>query len=170
VIGTGPIGLMFTALLEAAGAEVVAIEPTEQRAALALRLGAVRVVDPAAEEAVAAVREATDGLGADVVVDAVGSQLETALSVVRKAGRIVLFGMNSHARSEVAQVEITRSELNIIGAYVGLNQFPRAVRLLEADTIDFGSLVSHRVSLPQMPDAVEELRAGRAVKAVIEFS
>jgi threonine dehydrogenase-like Zn-dependent dehydrogenase len=170
VIGAGPIGLMFTALLDAAGASVVAIEPNEQRLELARMLGAADAIDPRDGDAVARVRRLTGGLGADCVVDAVGSQLTTALDLVRKAGRIVLFGMNSQARAEIAQNRITRDELSVLGGYVGHPQdvFPVAVALLEQGRIDLEPLVTHRVPLSGLPEAVEELRAGRAVKVEVE--
>jgi threonine dehydrogenase-like Zn-dependent dehydrogenase len=169
VLGAGPIGLMFTALLRLAGARVVAFEPAERRAALALAMGAERVVDPTTEDAAAAVRELTDGLGAGVVIDAVGSQLPAALEVVRKAGRIVLFGVNTRARAEIAQEHITRDELTVIGTFVGQDVFPTTVDLLERGAVDWSPLVSHRIALEELPGAVDELRAGRAVKVEVEF-
>src|SRR5581483_4375241 len=84
VIGAGPIGLMFVALLSHAGASVVAVEPAAERAALAERLGA-RAIAPGAQLDVPA----------DVVVDAVGSQLPAALDLVASGGRILLFGVNT---------------------------------------------------------------------------
>src|SRR5205823_593072 len=170
VVGAGPIGLMFTALLEAAGATVLAIEPAELRAELARAMGASRVVDPRSSDPVQETRGLTDGLGADVVVDAVGSQLPTALELVRKGGRIVLFGINEQARAPVAQSRITRHELTVLGGYVGrpAEVFPTAVRLLEQGRIDFEPLITHRIALAQLPAAVEELRAGRAVKVEVE--
>lgn len=169
VIGAGPMGLMFTALLELAGASVIVLEPAERRAALAVKMGADRVLDPGREDPAAVTRELTGGLGADLVVDAVGSQLATALDLVRKAGRIVLFGMNDQARTELAQVRITRDELRLLGAFVGQDVFPDAIRLLEQGRLDFEPLVTHRISLAELPEAVEELRAGRAVKAQVVF-
>jgi 2-desacetyl-2-hydroxyethyl bacteriochlorophyllide A dehydrogenase len=169
VIGAGPVGLMFAALLELGGASVIVLEPAERRAALAAEMGAQRVIDPGCEDAAAATRELTGGLGADVVVDAVGSQLATALDLVRKAGRIVLFGMDERARTEVAQVRITRDELRLLGAFVGQDVFPDAIRLLEQGRLDLEPLVTHRVSLAGLPEVVEELRAGRAIKAQVLF-
>jgi threonine dehydrogenase-like Zn-dependent dehydrogenase len=172
VIGAGPVGLMFTALLRLAGATVITIEPADERRSLATTMGAERAVDPKCEDAVAVARDATDGLGADVVVDAVGSQLGKALDLVRKAGRVVLFGMNEQARADVAQVRITRDELHLIGGYVGQDTlvFPPAIRLLEQGRIDLEPLVTHRIRLPELPEAVEELRAGRAAKVEVEFA
>jgi 2-desacetyl-2-hydroxyethyl bacteriochlorophyllide A dehydrogenase len=172
VIGAGPIGLMFTALLRAAGASVLTVEPNEERLGLAMTMGASAAVDPRHEDVLATVRRATDGLGADCVVDAVGSQLSASLELVRKAGRVVLFGMNSQARAEIAQNRITRDELSILGAYVGRPEdvFPTAVKLLEQGRIDFEPLVTSRVPLAGLPDAVDELRGGQGVKVEVEFS
>jgi threonine dehydrogenase-like Zn-dependent dehydrogenase len=167
VIGAGPVGLMFTALFELGGATVIVLEPIERRAALAAGIGADRVIDPTREDAAAVTRELTEGLGADVVVDAVGSQLAAALNLVRKAGRIVLFGMNDRARAELAQVRVTRDELRLLGAFVGQDVFPDAIRLLEQGRLDLEPLVTDRISLEHLPEAVEELRAGRSVKVEV---
>jgi threonine dehydrogenase-like Zn-dependent dehydrogenase len=159
VIGAGPIGVMFCALLDAGGATVTVIEPAPERARLARDLGAAAVVTP----------DEIEDVHADVVVDAVGSQLETALNVAARGGRVLLFGMNTHARTEVAQSRITRDELTILGSYVGQDVFPDAIRLLEQGRIPFDRLVTHRVSVDELPDAVEELRAGRALKVEVLF-
>jgi threonine dehydrogenase-like Zn-dependent dehydrogenase len=159
VIGAGPIGAMFTALLSAAGASVVVVEPTPERAELAHALGALEVFAPAE------IRH----LEADVVVDAVGSQLPAALEIVSRGGRVLLFGMNERARAEVAQSQITRDELTIIGSYVGQDVFPDAIRLLEQGRVDWSRLVTHRIGVDELPDAVDELRAGRALKVEVEF-
>lgn len=159
VIGAGPIGAMFTALLSAAGASVVVVEPTVERAELAHTLGALEVVTP----------DEIGRLEADVVVDAVGSQLPAALEVAARGGRVLLFGMNERARAEIAQSRITRDELTILGSYVGQDVFPDAIRLLEQGRVDWSLLVTHRVGVEELPDAVEELRAGRALKVEVEF-
>jgi len=156
VLGAGPIGLMFVALLRLAGAEVATVEPSPGRAALAERLGA-HVLAPG---------EPLAG-GADVVVDAVGSQLGAALELVRTGGRILLFGVNERARAEVPQVLITRRELTILGSFVGQNVFPDAIRLLEQGRLDLAPLVTHRIGLDELPGAVDELRAGQAVKVEV---
>ncbi len=159
VLGAGPIGAMFTALLSAAGASVVVVEPTRERAEVARALGALEVVAPGE----------TGELEADVVVDAVGSQLPAAFDVVARGGRVLLFGMNERARAEIAQSRITRDELTILGSYVGTDVFPDAIRLLEQGRVDWSRLVTHRVGVEELPDAVEELRAGRALKVEVEF-
>jgi threonine dehydrogenase-like Zn-dependent dehydrogenase len=150
VIGAGPIGLMFVALLRQAGCRVGVVEPSEERRALAVRLGA------------------EDVERAELVVDAVGSQLPAALERVERGGRILLFGVDSQARAEIAQERITRDELTIIGSFVGQDVFPAAVSLLEGG-LDLASLVTHRIGLEELPGALDELRAGRAVKVEVLF-
>ena len=169
VLGGGPIGQLYTALLKLAGCQVITVEPTEERRQLATTMGADRVVDPRQEDLAASIRDATAGLGADVIIDAVGSQLPNALDVVRKAGRIVLFGMNDQARAEIAQVRITRDELQLLGGFVGQDTlvFPPAIRLLEQGGLNLEPLVTHQIQLKELPAAVEELRAGRATKVEV---
>jgi threonine dehydrogenase-like Zn-dependent dehydrogenase len=159
VIGGGPIGAMFCALLTLAGASVTVVEPVRERAELAAALGAVDVVSP----------DDVGGLEAEMVVDAVGSQLAAALEVVARGGRVLLFGMNEHARAEVAQSRITRDELTVLGSYVGQDVLPDAIRLLEQGRIDFARLVTHRIAVDELPDAIDELRAGRALKVEVEL-
>jgi threonine dehydrogenase-like Zn-dependent dehydrogenase len=159
VIGGGPIGAMFCALLTVAGASVTVVEPVRERAELAAALGAVDVVSP----------YDVGGLEAEIVVDAVGSQLAAALEVVARGGRVLLFGMNEHARAEVAQSRITRDELTVLGSYVGQDVLPDAIRLLEQGRIDFARLVTHRIAVDELPAAIDELRAGRALKVEVEL-
>jgi 2-desacetyl-2-hydroxyethyl bacteriochlorophyllide A dehydrogenase len=159
VIGGGPIGAMFCALLTLAGASVTVVEPVRERAELAAALGAVDVVSP----------DEVGGLDAEIVVDAVGSQLAAALEVVARGGRVLLFGMNEHARAEVAQSRITRDELTVFGSYVGQDVLPDAIRLLEQGRIDFARLVTHRIAVDELPAAIDELRAGRALKVEVEL-
>ena len=159
VIGGGPIGAMFCALLTLAGASVTVVEPVRERAELVAALGAVGVVAP----------DDVGGLEAEIVVDAVGSQLAAALEVVARGGRVLLFGMNEHARAEVAQSRITRDELTVLGSYVGQDVLPDAIRLLEQGRIDFARLVTHRIAVDELPAAIDELRAGRALKVEVEL-
>jgi threonine dehydrogenase-like Zn-dependent dehydrogenase len=150
VVGAGPIGLMFVALMRHAGCRVGVIEPSEERRMLAERLGAEELER------------------AEIVVDAVGSQLPAALDRVERGGRILLFGVDSRARAEIAQERITREELTIIGSFVGQDVFPAAVSLLEGG-LDLAPLVTHRIGLEELPAALDELRAGRAVKVEVLF-
>ncbi|MDQ3659780.1 MAG: alcohol dehydrogenase catalytic domain-containing protein [Actinomycetota bacterium] len=170
IIGAGPVGLLFLALFRAAGAGLlVVVEPTELRRDVAKRMGADVCLDPSSGDPVAPMREATSGAGADVVVDAVGDQFALALSCVRVGGRVLLFGMDSRARQEVRQYDITRNELTVLGAYVGSNVFPKAARILASGLVDLGPMISHRVNLEELPRALAAIRKGSAVKVVVDL-
>jgi threonine dehydrogenase-like Zn-dependent dehydrogenase len=170
VIGAGPVGLLFLALFRAAGAGLlVVVEPQELRRDVAKRMGADVCLDPASGDAPSAVRTATSGTGADVVVDAVGSQLDVAISSARVGGRVLLFGMNSRARAAIHQYDITRNELTVVGAYVGSNVFPKAARILASGLVDLGPMISHRVTLEELPRALDAIREGTAVKVIVDF-
>lgn len=168
VLGAGPIGLLFIMNFKAAGAgKIVAAEVAPSRAEYARRAGADVVINPRETDLVETVRAETRGAGADVAVDAVGSLFALAISVVRKAGRVVLFGVNQLARPAVSQYEITRNELTIYGTYVGVNTFPLAIQRLERGIVRPSALISHRLPLPELPHGIDLLRAGEGVKVVI---
>ena len=169
VIGAGPAGLMYAATLKLAGATVIVLEPSRERASLATEMGIPHTIDPIQQDAASVVRDLTGGLGADVVVDAVGSQLAGAMQVVRKAGRIVLFGLGP-TRTDFAQQEVTRNELTLVGAFVGQAVFPDAIRLLEQYPESFAPIVTHRVGIEELSEVMEEMRAGRTGKVEIEFA
>lgn len=170
VVGAGPVGLLFVALFRAAGAGLlVVIEPAERRRDVAKRMGADLCVDPSACDAVSAVADATSQEGCDVVVDAVGSQLDTALRCARVGGRVLLFGMNANATATIRQYDVTRNELTVFGTYVGTNVFPKAARILGAGAVDLSPMITHRVPLADLPDALAAIRRGDAVKVVVDL-
>lgn len=169
VHGAGAIGLLFLAVLTAAGVRCIVVEPAPARRDAAVKMGAWAVLDPRVGDVAAEVLGLT-GDGADLAVDAVGSQLALALEVVRPRGRVLLFGMNSQATAAIGQNLITRKELIVFGTYVGDFTFPDAVRLLEADVLDLSPVVSHWLPLEALQDGLAALTAGTAVKVVIDLS
>ncbi len=167
VLGAGPIGLLFIQVFRAAGAgRIVVSEMAGARAKAAERSGAHVVVDPRRESLRDRVLAET-GIGADVVVDAVGSLLPVALELVRRGGKVLLFGMNQAAAPQVAQYYITRHELVVLGTYIAKHTFPPAVRVLESGAIDTSALVTHRVKVSTILEGFEAMRLGEAVKVVV---
>jgi threonine dehydrogenase-like Zn-dependent dehydrogenase len=168
IFGAGAIGLLFLAAMRANGVRCIVVEPGETRAATAEHMGAtvVRDLDPLT------LLDTVHGLaplGADIVVDAVGSQLASAIDVSRTAGRILLFGFNTRATPAVRQSDITRKELLVFGTWVGQNTFPSAIRLIESGLVDLAPIVSEIVPLEDAATAFTTMRRGEAVKLVIEI-
>jgi threonine dehydrogenase-like Zn-dependent dehydrogenase len=127
-------------------------------------MGADAVVRP--DELSETLREVLPG-GADIVVDAVGSQLGTAIEAAAMGARIVLFGMNDNARPAIHQVEITSKSLAILGSYISNFTFPEAVRLLESGRLLVEPMISAVLPLRDAHEAFELLRSGTAMKVVI---
>jgi threonine dehydrogenase-like Zn-dependent dehydrogenase len=165
VFGAGPIGCLFTAVLKAGGAApLIVVEPNPVRSAVALAVGADRVVTP---DELATKRQELLPLGADVVVDAVGSLFAACIETAAMGGRIVLFGMNGNARPPIHQVEITEKGLTIHGTYITNFTFPAAIRLVESGTLNLAPIVSEVIPLDRTAEGIEHLRAGTATKVVI---
>ena len=94
IVGAGPIGLMHMQLAKIAGAkEVIVSEPNEMRREVALELGADKVVDPTTEDLPQIISEATNGMGADVIVMAIGvpALVNSTLKLCKKGGTVNLF-------------------------------------------------------------------------------
>jgi (R,R)-butanediol dehydrogenase / meso-butanediol dehydrogenase / diacetyl reductase len=167
VVHAGFLSLPMSVLLACA---LTPAEPAAPRATLARTLGAEETLDPSHVDVVSELLALTDQLGADIAVDAVGSQLSTVLRVVRPAGRVVLFGMNTTARAEIAQERITRRELTIFGSFIGGRELmPMAVSVLERSVIDLSPMVTHLVDIDGLPGALDEFRRGGAVKVEVAF-
>jgi threonine dehydrogenase-like Zn-dependent dehydrogenase len=137
------------------------------RLAFARAIGVDLTVDVRAEDLRQAVHDAT-GLGADVVVDAVGNQLGTAIGCARRGGQVVLFGLRPHDLPAVSQYAITRHDLTVHGAFVGLHPFAQTIRLLESRRVQPSALVTHRLPLAELAEGVRLMREQQAIKVIIE--
>src|SRR5260370_19652799 len=147
VIGAGPAGMMHAMLFDAAGAEVVLADISNERLAFARIAGIKTTINPKDTSLRDYVAKITSSQGADAVVDAVGNQFATCLDIVARCGTISLFGMNTHASPVIPQFDITRKEVTIVGSYVGRNTFPRSITVLESRVLNLFSLISHDIAV-----------------------
>lgn len=168
VIGGGPAGALHAMLFQAAGNKVIVSDLQEERLRVLAKTGA-RTVNSGRENLSEVVAGAFTA-GADIVVDAVGNQLPLCIELASVGGQICLFGMNARARDPIPQNSITRKELTIRGCYVGVNRFPRAIAILESGIIRPSILISECVGLTEIGRAIEGLREGRLMKAVVSHS
>lgn len=168
ILGSGPVGLMFALVFKAAGAgKIIMTDVAPYRLEYAKKVGADVAVDVRTEDPVVATHEVTEGRGADVVVDAVGSLLPQAMEQAAVGGKIVLFGMNQQAVGQVRQYDITRKELTIVGTFIGIHTFPTAIRMLESGAVKPSALITHRLPLERIHEGIDALRAGQGIKAVV---
>ncbi len=167
VLGAGPIGLIFMAVLKASGAgKIIAVDIAPFRLEYAKKVGADLVVNPK-EQDVEAIVAAETGLGAQVVVDAVGSLANQATRLAAKRGRVCLFGVNSNAKPALEQWMITHNELEVFGTFVGVSMFPHSIRMLESGSVSLKALLSHKLPLTDIHKGFDAIHAGQAVKVMI---
>ena len=168
VLGAGPIGQLFTAVAKLSGAApLIVTEPNPERARLARELGADRVVDPTEPGALEQIAELAGGYGAPTVIDAVGTLLDTALTVVAKGGQIFVFGVNHAAEVTIKPAVIVDKEVTINGIYIAKGTFPLAVSLLAAHPELFGKIVTHLFPIDSWELAKETLIAGKAAGKIL---
>jgi threonine dehydrogenase-like Zn-dependent dehydrogenase len=78
--------------------------------------------------------------------------------------------MNSTARADIAQNDITQRGISVLGSYITEFTFPTAIRVLERGVPDLSPIVTHRLGLDEVNDAIELLRSGEALKVVIDVN
>ena len=172
ILGAGPIGLMHAALARLAGArQVIVSEPNALRRQAAVDRGVDHVCDPSSESLNDFVKARTDGLGADVVILAIGvPQLANeALNIVRKGGRVNLFaGFSAGDTSDIDVNLIHYNELIVTGASaLSRRDYELAMNMLSTGQIDANALITHRYSVADSLAAFDEAGSGRALKVAI---
>lgn len=172
ILGAGPIGLMHIKMARLRGAQTVIVsEPNPARREAALAAGADQAINPQATDLGAAVRDATGGLGASVVICAIGipALADQALGLARLGGRVNLFAgfsKGEHASLDVNAIHY--NELVVTGAF-GLSRldYRTALDLLAAGRIESESMITHRFPLAEVGRAFETAELGEAVKVAI---
>ena len=172
ILGAGPIGLMHAALAKAAGArQVIISEPHAGRRQAALERGVNVACDPTRENLLELVRQKTEGLGADVVILAIGvpALANEALSLVRKGGRVNLFaGFSQGDMSSIDVNLIHYNEITVTGASaLSRSGYELALNMLSTGQIDATSLITHRYGVDDSLAAFEAAASGKAIKVAI---
>ena len=161
VIGAGTIGLMClqAAILDGA-TEIHTVEPHEARRQQALLLGAT-AVHASGEEARNALEGSTEGLGADLVIDAVGAEAtrRMALDLLRPGGRAVFIGLHDDD-STLGFHGVVRGQIDLQGSYAyTAEDFEQALDWLVAGKAGIGELPPV-LSLEDGPGAFADLVKG----------
>ncbi len=173
ITGCGPIGLFAVGICKAAGASrIIASDVNETRLALARRMGAHDVVHP--DEAGAAVRAATDGLGVDVVLEMSGvpSAIHQALELVRVGGRVQMLGIPSQSIEVNLATEVIFKGITIYGV-VGRRMYDtwhQVTRFLRSGMFDPTPVITHRFPLEAADEAIDAIRTGAAGKVIFEIA
>lgn len=164
VLGAGPIGIMCALALLAGGCSQVMISDlVEQKLAVAGRYDGVVPVNIRETDLAAFVGAATDGWGADVVVEASGSRqaFDGIFDLVRPAGTVVLVGMPPDP-VPVDIVAAQAREVRIETVFRYANVFDRALNLIASGAVDLKPLISATFSFEDSVAAFERAASGNA--------
>jgi L-iditol 2-dehydrogenase len=172
VLGAGPIGCLHVAIAKARGASAIVSEPVKKRLEMVQDFHPDATIDPTSEDVVTRVRELTDGLGADIVVCAnpVASTQTQAVEMVRKRGKVVLFGglPKANPMTSLDGNIIHYGEIEVVGAFSYHPTYHElALDLLNRGVIPADRLISDVFPLEKVGEAFESAASGDVLKVVV---
>ncbi|MEU5795028.1 Zn-dependent alcohol dehydrogenase [Streptomyces sp. NPDC047813] len=175
VIGCGGVGISAIQGARLKGAaEIVAVDPVPARREAALGFGATRAVSP--DGLAEAKQQVTGGEGFDYVFEVVGrsATARTAYENTRRGGTLVVVGAG--AMDDFLQLnmfELFFDEKRILPSLYGggdvVRSYERAIALWRAGRIDLAGLITHRVPLAAVNEALDQMRTGTALRTCIEI-
>ena len=172
IVGSGPVGLAaIVAARLYSPSHVVAIDLVDSRLEAAKRFGADVTINNGREDALAVAGELTDGLGADVTIEAVGTPatFELAADLVRPGGHIANVGV--HGSPATLHLErLWTLDVTITTGLVDTYSTPTLLRLVSSGQLDVGRFVTHQFGLDEFEAAYDTFsRAGetKALKVVL---
>lgn len=150
VIGCGMVGLGAMASAASRGAAVIAIDLDEQKLKLAQQVGATHAIESSKGALHERLLELTDGLGPDVVIEAVGvpDTYRMAVEEVAHTGRVVYIGWAKEPISFDTKYFVHK-ELDILGSRNSLNEFPVVIEVLKKGTFPVEATISATVSVDE---------------------
>ncbi|MFA6505633.1 MAG: zinc-binding alcohol dehydrogenase family protein [Treponemataceae bacterium] len=159
VMGSGPIGLCIMQVAKSRGAKVIMTDILDARLKRASAMGADRTVNVKNENLEQAVKEFTKGLGATIVADSVCSveSFPLALQLACAAGRVISLGLDNKP-TPIAQVNITKKELDVMGSRLSNYRFPEVVKGFENGSLTPKAIVTHQFPFAKVKDAIELVR------------
>jgi alcohol dehydrogenase len=171
VFGAGPVGLCAVACARLFDpARVVAVDMEPYRLSMASRLGADVVIDASEEDVRPAMKELTDGWGAEYVIEAVGRQesLNNAVAVASPGGAVSVVGVFQQPVSINAPRMLAKN-VNLTIGMGDLGHIAELVSLIETGRLDLTPLVTHRMKLDEVLRAYEifEKRIDGAIKILL---
>ncbi|MFF1920017.1 Zn-dependent alcohol dehydrogenase [Streptomyces sp. NPDC058221] len=175
VIGCGGVGISAIQGARVQGAaQIVAVDPVASRREAALRFGATEAVSP--DEFGDAKQRITAGEGFDYVFEVVGKSAtaRAAYENTRRGGTLCVVGAGAMDDNfQVNMFELFFDEKRILPSMYGggdvLRSYERAIALWRAGRIDLESMITHRVRLDGINDALDQMRTGESLRTCIEL-
>jgi threonine dehydrogenase-like Zn-dependent dehydrogenase len=171
VFGQGPVGLSATVIGAAMGARVIAIETSPERMKLAEEFGADAVINASQEDPVAAIKELTQGVGADLSLDCTGAAAarRAAVRCVKTWGTACYVGEGGDVTLDVSP-DLLRRQVTLIGSWtfsaMGMKD---CAEFIARKRIPLERIFSHRWRLEQADEAYRTFDTQTTGKGVFLF-
>ena len=156
VMGQGPIGIILAVLARRCGTRVVTSDLLPQRHTIAKAFGLEENIDASTSDTVRAVKELTEGRGADAVILAVaGSLIRAAMEAARPGGRVLLFAQTQHGEATIDPAAGCVDEKSLLGSYsASVDLQDESARFVLSREMDLERLISHRFPLAESVEAL----------------
>lgn len=173
IVGAGPIGLMHLELSKIVGAsKVIVSEPIASRREKAATLGATVVVDPVNEDLPAIIKRETCGLGADVIVLAIGVPqiVNATIKLCKKGGTVNLFaGFSGTGECTIEANIIHYGEITVNGSTAyKLMDYLEAADMVINKRVNLKEIVTHTFPIADFQKAYEVCKSGEGLKVLIK--
>ncbi|TLP98449.1 S-(hydroxymethyl)mycothiol dehydrogenase [Nesterenkonia salmonea] len=178
VIGVGGVGTAAVVGAKLAGATtIIAVDIDDRKLEQAQKLGATHVINSQRTDPVDAIREHTDGFGADVVIDAVGrpETYRQAFYARDLAGRVVLVGVPDPSLTiELPMIDVFGRGGALKSSWYGdclpSQDFPMLVNLYQQGRLDLDAFVTERTTLDKVQEAFDTMNRGDVLRTVVELT
>ena len=172
VIGDGTIGLLMLQVARLKNPKkLILIGHHDHRLKIGKELGADLTVNSEAQDVASLVKDQTERLGCDVVLEASGnpSAVEQAVDMLRKRGKLIVFGVFSNKASIDYSIISDIKELEIIGGHLGAYKYPLAIKYLSEGLVKVDKIVTHDLPLKDFKSAIETAhkKLDNAIKVVM---
>lgn len=178
ILGQGSIGLLFTQIAgEKWAKRIIAVDLLESRLEVSQRLGADLTVNASSEDPVEEVRSITNGIGADVVIEAAGTPeaFRQSFKMIRPGGKILVFGYHVEPIERFEAIEFYFREPKVFGVrgfgltpQVGLENLRVAIHLISEKRLQIRPLVTHILPLSEAKQGFEHVMDKSAIKVVLK--
>jgi len=173
ILGQGASGLLWNQLARVSGADpVIGISRSQWKLDLCEKMGAISV-NARDKDPVQAVKEATGGKGATVVIEAAGTSvtINQAIDMVAPGGTILHFGIGPVSVPDYNFSQLYFKEVKLVGTRAMRPlDFMDGIKLIDRGTIDISFLVTHKYPLSEIQEAFDLVdKGGKTLRTVIEI-
>lgn len=174
VLGGGPIGCLHIIVAQLRGARVILSEPNPVRRKIAERFHPYKIIDPTLGNLNNQLLELTDQVGVDIVVCAnpIASTQTHAIELVRKGGRVILFGglPKANPLTSLDANRIHYGEITVVGSFSYHPMYHEmSLNVIARGLIPDEKLITHKFNLKEINKAFQTASSGEALKVIISY-